>query len=232
MSSLLKALKQQQSPLVNQGSDLDPALVDRSRSTKSFLLPLLTLVVVVLLTLVIWLAIESFDAGQKTTVEPVPKPINEYQLGDASDIPNISWAMVKKPEPKPVQQDTVITSRDDGSEREPLDLSSVSADLLSKFEQAIAETNTDSTVTNERSITLAPPLEQLSVNFQQQVPAFTYDGHMYVSRQSDRWIELNKQRYYIGDYVQGLKVERIEPQHTVLSINGKAFSVEALRDWQ
>ncbi|MGM0480741.1 MAG: general secretion pathway protein GspB [Pseudomonadota bacterium] len=234
MSSLLKALKQQQSPLLNEGSALDPQLMDRraSGSYGSLMVGVvLILVCCVALALIIWQLMQS--PALPDSSEQTPAGSNySYQWGEPQAIENISWQVAEQP----IAAENAISQRPTASEakpvqstREPLDMSVVSAELLAKFEQAVQQS--DKAATADTNLSVVPPLNQLDKGFRQQIPGFTYDSHMYVSKQNERWIEFNGQRLFIGDDYDGLTVERIEPQQVILSLQGKAFRVEALRDW-
>lgn len=239
MSSLLKALKQQQSPLVRQGSDIDPALLDRRRS-KPWMTLVLGLIVLGLTCTVLvtvglqWVTKRPSNSDSSRQAAAASDP---YQLGQTLPVANVNWQADDKQQPttraaastsKPVR---TLTEADDSDQRQPLNLNQVSPELLEKFEQAVAQsTFTDSeTATVERSV--IPALKQLAPSFQRQVARFSYDGHMYVSDPQQRWIELNQQRLYRGDLFQGMRVEEIEPQRVILSLEGNAFSVGALQDW-
>ena len=114
------------------------------------------------------------------------------------------------------------------SQREALDLSSISPELLNRFQDAVEQTGGGT----ESKVSVVPSLSDLSSAFQRQVPEFSYDSHMYRSSSSDRWIELNGQRLYEGDSYQSLNIIRIEPHQVVLALDSKAFSHPALEDWK
>lgn len=242
MSSLLKALKQQQSPLLNEGSALDPQLMDR-RASGSYGSLIVGVVLILLccaaLVLIIWQLMQS--PALPDSSEQTPAGSNySYQWGEPQAIENISWQVAEQPiaaentienttENTISQRPTTKEAKPVQTTREPLDMSVVSAELLAKFEQAVQQS--DKAATADTNLSVVPPLNQLDKGFRQQIPGFTYDSHMYVSKQNERWIEFNGQRLFIGDDYDGLTVERIEPQQVILSLQGKAFSVEALRDW-
>lgn len=234
MSSLLKALKQQQSPLVNRGSQLDPQLIDTNvNNSRSWLTALVVVLATATVALVIVLALLQPWAGEQPSVGQSEQPQN-YALGSSTKVADVEWEAAPEPsqtdpEPEPTVVNQQPQQRDTPS-REPLDLNSVSEDLLAKFEQAVKESSSAESESQRSSV--MPALADLDGEFRRQVPQFSYDGHMFVSNRADRWIELDTQRLYIGDNFQGLTVERIEPQQVVLSLQGKAFTVEALEDWQ
>jgi len=232
MSSLLKALKQQQSPLVNRGSQLDPLLMDnKSNNSKPWLIVLVAALAIATAALIIVLALVK----PWVTEQPLPgqpEQSQDYSLGNAKTVSAIEWEALPQPEP-PQPEPTVVNQQpqqQDSASRQPLDLNSVSEDLLAKFEQAVKESSSSESPSQSSSV--MPALADLEREFRRQVPEFSYDGHMFVSNRADRWIELNTQRLYVGDNFQGLTVERIEPQQVVLSLSGKAFTVRALEDWR
>ncbi|MGM0525690.1 MAG: general secretion pathway protein GspB [Pseudomonadota bacterium] len=234
MSSLLKALKQQQSPLVNRGSQLDPQLIDTNGPTsKPWLTALVAVLAITTATLIIVLVFTKPWVTEQQRPEKSENP-QDYSLGEPQRVAGIEWEATPEPEQsEPEPEPTVVNQQPqqrDTSSRQPLDLNSVSEDLLAKFEQAVKESSSSGGESQRSSV--MPALADLESEFRGQVPEFSYDGHMFVSNRADRWIEFNTQRLYVGDNFQGLTVERIEPQQVVLSLQGKAFTVEALEDWR
>jgi general secretion pathway protein B len=163
-----------------------------------------------------------------------------FRWGETASIESVEWEA--EPEPVPEEEPEVTQSSGQqqssepepsaqaGSQRQALDLSTVSPDLLQRFEAAVNDTsNSDD---NRADTSVIPSLSELSRSFQREVPAFSYDSHMYRSSASQRWIELNGQRLYEGDALNQLTILRIEPQKVVLVKDSQAFSQPALEDWQ
>ncbi|MCJ8316922.1 general secretion pathway protein GspB [Idiomarina sp.] len=229
MSSLLKALKQQQSPLLKNKSVLDSSLIaqDRERTSRLWLIWPLALILgsVTGYAAVLWSGAPGTDA--KVTA-------SDFSWGEAVSPPEVSWeATPTEPEPSQASTSNKVEPQAQAqqpteSQREALDLSSVSPELLSRFQDAVEQTGGGT----ESKVSVVPSLFDLSSAFQRQVPEFSYDSHMYRSRSSDRWIELNGQRLYEGDSYQSLNVIRIEPHQVVLALDSKAFSHPALEDWK
>lgn len=237
MSSLLKALKQQQSPLLKQTSVLDTSLMANDKNSRSWswlLWPLALILGAVLGSAgAMWL-------GEKNQSQ---RPEAEgFRWGETASIESVEWDAEPDPEPAPEEKADVTQSagQQQSSESEPagqaesqrqaLDLSTVSPDLLQRFEAAVNDTsNSDD---NRVDTSVIPSLSELSRSFQNQIPAFSYDSHMYRSSASQRWIELNGQRLYEGDALNQLTILRIEPQKVVLVKDSQAFSQPALEDWQ
>lgn len=112
---------------------------------------------------------------------------------------------------------------------EAVDLDQVPADLLAAFEEAIAATGNATAAQPAQSI--LPRIAELESSLQQRIPSFTYDGHQYSSRPQERFIELAGQRLRQGDYWQGIQVLTIAPNHVVLVLGNDAFQQPALEDW-
>lgn len=227
MSSLLKALKQQQSPLLKNSSVLDNALVASEGTSKSWrwlAWPLaITLGGMVGYAVAVWLD-DNHQSKNMTA--------SQFTWGESASVFEVTWE-AKENKPKPVQ---VNASADEQpapqqpaeSRREALDLSSVSPELLNRFQNAVEQTEGST----GNSVSVVPSLSDLSAEFQRQVPEFSYNSHMYRSSQSQSWIELSGQRLYEGDRYQGLSIMRIEPHRVVLVLDSKAFSHPALEDWK
>lgn len=244
MSSLLKALKQQQSPLLSQRSALDASLMAEDKGSRGWvwlLWPAVLILGVVLGSATArWGVVEDnpeadlaarFSWGETANIEPVeweaepePLPPEELQPVKAEEVTadNIP----------PERSGNRAVNQTGGTEvqREALDLTKVSPDLLKRFEAAVSDTSSSGGDTPDSSV--IPPLNKLSAAFQQQVPAFSYDSHMYRSSATERWIELNGQRLYEGDSLGALTVLRIDPQRVVLVMDSQAFSQTALENWQ
>ncbi|MGM7447708.1 type II secretion system protein B [Idiomarina loihiensis] len=235
MSSLLKALKQQQSPLLKQTSVLDASLMANDKHSRSWSWLLWPLV------LILGAVLGSAGAVWLGETNQSERPEAEgFRWGETASIESVEWEA--EPEPVPEEEPEVTQSAGQqqlseseptgqaGSQRQALDLSTVSPDLLQRFEAAVNDTsNSDD---NRADTSVIPSLSELSRSFQREVPAFSYDSHMYRSSASQRWIELNGQRLYEGDALNQLTILRIEPQKVVLVKDSQAFSQPALEDWQ
>lgn len=237
MSSLLKALKQQQSPLLKQTSVLDASLMARDKDRRSW--SWLLWPVALILGVVLGSAAAMWNGNNNASEQPEAE---KFRWGETASIERVEWEEEPEPEEEPevAQNNPQMAQQSQGSQsnqareteasREALDLSSVSPDLLQRFEAAV--NNTSDGDTNRADTSVIPPLGELSRSFQRQVPAFSYDSHMYRSSASQRWIELNGQRLYEGDALNQLTILRIEPQKVVLVMDSQAFSQAALEDWQ
>lgn len=230
MSSLLKALKQQQSPLFKQPSVLDASLMakePRVRRGAWLLWP-----IVILLGCIFGAGSAIWYHTAERNVDATP---SRFEWGEPEVIGAVSWEAqtpVTPSQAEPVANATPRETQTPSKQapRTALDLSTVSPELLARFEAALDETGDKEGAQQEASV--IPDLTQLSADFQQRVPAFTYDSHMYRSSATQRWVELGGQRLYEGDRYRELKVLRIEPHRVVLVFGERAFSQAALEDWQ
>jgi general secretion pathway protein B len=77
-----------------------------------------------------------------------------------------------------------------------------------------------------------PRIGQLPASLLTQMPSMVFAQHMYSSEADARWVRVNNRRLQEGDMIEGrVKIEAIEPQHVVLSLNGTRFTMAALTDW-
>lgn len=241
MSSVLKALKNQSSPLLQTSSDvaLQSAKMPQSRSVLTFIL---ALIVAAATAVGAWFLMQGLMPTAKpiNSTAELPQPQPSYQLGDIAAVITPQWPVPVIPETttelttiesqQPVlsvaqqqAQNSVVNSN------QAIDLSQVSPELLSAFESALNETS--NTGDNQKTASVVPLLTQLNLNFQRTVPSFSYDGHQYSSRPQSRWVELSGVRLFEGERFQGLTVITIAPAHIVLAKDNQAFQQPALEDW-
>jgi general secretion pathway protein B len=77
-----------------------------------------------------------------------------------------------------------------------------------------------------------PRIDQLPVSVLSRMPAMVFAQHMYSSNDAQRWVRVNNRRLGEGDAIdQNVTIVRIEPQHVILSFQGREFKMNALSDW-
>src|SRR5690554_745716 len=226
MSSVLKALKNQSSPLVQATTDVS---IQTAKATQSrFGYAVIAVIIFVVAGAGAWLLMQWLMAAPEPvkTVTEMQQPAPTYQLGPIAPVITPKWptsdVIVAADQPvvtesqQPVvsaaqqqAQNTVVNSN------QAIDLSQVSPELLSAFESALNETANPAG--NQRAASVVPLLTQLNINFQRTVPSFSYDGHQYSSRAQSRWVELSGVRLFEGERFQGLSVLTIAPAHVVLA---------------
>lgn len=110
--------------------------------------------------------------------------------------------------------------------------------LVAKFNQAVQEV-----IANEKEpaqVTVSTPtaakvpqLLDLPDAIKMTVPPFLYQTHIYSSARDKRWIKLNNEILMEGSRLDnGLAIEEITPQQTVMKFNGFRFAVPAMEDWR
>ncbi|MBR9908612.1 MAG: general secretion pathway protein GspB [Gammaproteobacteria bacterium] len=260
MSSVLKALKNQSSPLVQGSSDvrLQSAKVLSTGAPRV----LLWLVMLVLAGVLGWLAVQwmpyyraEAEATSKVELEALERDQRpsaavqaQYQLGDMATIKTPQWpamatdsamatdvanASLPQQAQSTEQGATTAQQRDNQSpvnDNQAIDLSQISPQLLSAFESALAEGENGGDADNLNR-SVVPELDQLAPSFRRTIPSFSYDGHQYSSRPQGRWIELSGVRLFEGERFEGLTVLTIAPAHVVFVKDNQAFSQPALEDW-
>lgn len=236
MSSVLKALRQQQSKLLPTQSAvlLEPA----ARQPRSF--SWLAWLAVPFAAVAGWYLVQWLmmpDPAQQPVVAPVIAAEQRLQLGTPQPVRVVE---LPQPEVAPEQpaNDTAMPERQretQSSFSEPesvaqdqgVDLNQVPADLLTAFEEAIAATGTP----GSQQHSVLPRISELTGRLQSQIPSFSYDAHQYSSRANERFIELAGQRLRQGDLWQGIQILTIAPSHVVLALGNDAFQQPALEDW-
>lgn len=224
MSSVLKALRNQSSPLLQERQ---PIWLTAAESGRRRHWHWLAIILAVIAAGGIGWLIAAQQSAQ--VVDPIvaPQPTgSRYTLGA---IPEIRQPVLPEPVAEAIAVPAAAQPAESEATAQPqaIDLNEVSPELLKAFEDAVAATGG----AGSPGDSVVPDLQQLSLDFQRTVPPFTYDGHQYSSRESSRWVVLGGRRLYEGDSWQGMTVVRIAPAHLVLSKNYQAFQHPALEDW-
>ncbi|MBY6064661.1 general secretion pathway protein GspB [Pseudidiomarina sediminum] len=240
MSSVLKALRQQQADFApqHQAIHLDPVQQTKSRSNAWWLVVTVPLAVAIG-GVAVWLAVPTSSAPTQTTPVQQAPTAAEFQLGTPEPVRVVSLPEVQQRTPTPVQEQPAAPPVTSNFAEAPalernqaVDLNQVSPDLLAAFEEAVALTSgAGETRTPSSSSSVLPRLGALPVSLQQRVPSFSYDAHQYSSRERDRFITFNNQRLRQGDSWQNVQVLTIAPNHVVLAVGNQAFQQPALEDW-
>ncbi|WP_411357945.1 general secretion pathway protein GspB [Pseudidiomarina salilacus] len=232
MSSVLKALRQQQSKFIPQQQAIELAPAYQRIAPVTRWMPWLAVPVAALLG---WFAVGWFMAPA-ALMEAQPQTISAptWRLGEPTRIRQVELPTTTSTEVAKVNTDRPLPSSTPEPEASPVndrgvDLEQVPADLLAAFDQAVAETGGGTEAFAEDSI--VPQLSALSQQLQRQIPSFSYDAHQYSSRADSRFVSLAGQRLWQGDQWQGIQVLTIAPNHVVLAYGNTAFRQPALQDW-
>lgn len=235
MSSVLKALRNQQSPLLQQPGSI--ALQSAQQGTGTLVKLFVVAAVIVIAGGAGWFISQQFIKDASNTVAPISEDeqsvtvAEQYQLGSVVSIIQPNWRIETEAQPEAIEQsgDELISAAEQQADNsvvndnQAIDLNQISPEILSAFENALGEQG--------KNLSVVPALAQLSPSFQRSIPSFSYDGHQYSSRPSSRWIELSGIRLFEGESYQGLTIIAIAPAHVVLSKNDQAFQQPALEDW-
>ncbi|WP_417689942.1 general secretion pathway protein GspB [Pseudidiomarina sp.] len=241
MSSVLKALRQQQSQLIppQQPIHLTATAPTANRSRSWWWLGLIAALVVG------WggtywyfmgsaIPTDASEQASRPTQSPSQTTTAEpsLRIGQAQQVRVVE--LPSEPNVVAPQQTQPTTSTFQAAPEvapdEAVDLNEVPADLLAAFEEAIAATGSNNT-TAQPAQSVLPRIAELDGALQRRIPDFTYDGHQYSSRAQERFVELAGQRLRQGDYWQGIQVLTIAPNHVVLALGNEAFQQPALEDW-
>ena len=76
-----------------------------------------------------------------------------------------------------------------------------------------------------------PELSDMPESFQRQVPDLHFNGHIYSSDPGARRVMINNVYLGEGDSYKGLRIDRITPHGVVMTLNGRAFRVGVVQDW-
>ncbi len=112
----------------------------------------------------------------------------------------------------------------------------VSDDLLARFQNAIEETEEESssdngTEQNDVFEIEAPALSDMPTWVQNDLPSISFEQHIYTS-DGDSWVKVNGRDRYEGDTISnGLVLNHIYAQQVILTFKGEQFSLPALSSW-
>ena len=146
-------------------------------------------------------------------------------------------------QPEPIEQPEPQNVEDDIDSGELLtqpsgetSLAGVSPDLLERFNRALEDIEND-TGPREPETTVSvvndlPRVDQLPAITLTRLPSMVFSAHMYSSNRDTRWVRVNGQQLFEGDWIEReLQLVNIEPQRVVLSFQGELFTMAALTDW-
>ncbi|MFT6986326.1 MAG: general secretion pathway protein B [Psychromonas sp.] len=121
--------------------------------------------------------------------------------------------------------------------KDQIDYSETSADLQQRFENALVMSDIEDKEivepTREDSGD-GRDIYQMSREFQEKVPAISYDSHMYSSVAKDRWIRINNEDLVEKQFDSSgqIQVVEIQANRTIFRLGRQSFSLESLNDWQ
>lgn len=247
MSSVLKALQRQSSPLVPQPNPIWLASATQPRGPYTGLVAVvLALLLFVLSAAAVWWWLQDNPAPTQETSALTPIPdLNQaatppatpaYRLGEPTAIRVPVWpepVAVTTAEPATVAETAEATAPVTANEAndkvisqgQGLDLNAVSPELLAAFEDALASGE------NSAQQSVVPTIYDLNLSMQRQIGSFSYDSHQYSSDATARWIVLDGRRLFEGDSFGAVTILKISPAHVVMSMNQQAFQLPALEDW-
>lgn len=116
----------------------------------------------------------------------------------------------------------------------PLTDETVSADLLAKFNRAMAETSDAENIpVAETTETYnAVPIAELPERLRAQVPNISYNSHVYSSKPQNRSVRLNNRDLREGSWLsENVEVLEIMQNEVIMRVGPQSFSLKALADW-
>lgn len=232
MSSVLKALRDQSSPLLQQPPPIWLHSAPQRSSRSWWWMLALVLGVLAVSSYYSWSRQYQVVVPPVADRAPSTATVVSYELGRSTAIKVPQWKQTtvavtqpvqtpQQPLPKPLQQPQDL--------QQGIDLQQVSPEVLAAFEEAVAAQQSGQPAAAQQSV--LPAIGDLTSDMQRQIPSFTYDAHQYSSRDSARNVTFSGQRLREGEVWQGLTIMQITPTHVVLSRNMVAFQQPALEDW-
>ena len=164
----------------------------------------------------------SSDAAQSSAQDTIPD--DALVLGAVSDT-------VEQPAAPAEEEGELLTQSADD-----VDTSNVSPELLARINQALEQIESEPLSDEpEARVTVRndiPRVDELPARILTQLPTMEFSAHMYASLRANRWVRVNGQQLYEGEWIDNrVQLVNIEPQRVVLSYQGELFTMAALTDW-
>ncbi|MBT0585091.1 general secretion pathway protein GspB [Alteromonas oceanisediminis] len=162
--------------------------------------------------------------SEQDVVAQVPAEPTPIQNSVSGEAPSSSSETVQEPEGE------LLTQGNDTSTAQ------VSPELMARFNKALADLENEP-VSTEPETTVSvyddiPRVDQLPARTLTLLPSMAFSAHMYASSRDARWVRVNGQQLYEGEYITDeVQLINIEPQRVILSFRGDLFSMAALTDW-
>ncbi len=120
------------------------------------------------------------------------------------------------------------------TQQQEIDYSNVSAELQQRFERALSVNAQQAKAFAGSESSDGRDIYQMASDFQERVPAISYDFHVYSSLAEERWIRINGEDLKEGQFDRSgnIQVLEIQPQRTVFRFGSQSFSLQSLTDWQ
>lgn len=179
-----------------------------------------------------------------TSAEPTPSPVAQAKREETP-----VYNSVSKRDPSPTKSDAVsvpenitarqnpkVVSRNNANEpskksnvvfaKQPLSITATELNQVKKS-QGIPSGNV-----KFENAGIIFPASELSTELQKQIPAISFEGHVYSSVVQQRSVMINGQKMREGQNVTNeLVLENITPEGAVFSLRGHPFKLNALQDW-
>lgn len=133
-----------------------------------------------------------------------------------------------------VQLERAVKAPPVATQQQEIDYSHVSAELQQRFERALSVNAQQAKAFAGSESSDGRDIQQMASDFQERVPAISYDFHVYSSLAEERWIRINGEDLKEGQFDRSgnIQVLEIQPQRTVFRFGSQSFSLQSLTDWQ
>lgn len=179
------------------------------------------------------------DANSGQENKPVAKLISRVSFaGKRLPIP-VNKVAAKEQEsvqqaPSELQPVVLAEQKKQHKAQPEIDYSNVSDELQQRFQDALLMSEDQGQAFIESENSDGTDLHQMASDFQAQVPAISYDFHVYSSVAKDRWIRINGEDLLEGQFDSSgeILVVKILPDRTVFRLGRQSFSLQSLTDWR
>ncbi|WCE29310.1 general secretion pathway protein GspB [Vibrio sp. SCSIO 43137] len=143
----------------------------------------------------------------------------------------IAVSQTSNPEPQPVKNEKPGEITEQPLDLNSLDLSGLSPELAQRVQSAFGEQDDGRAVEKEPTIETVKLTDDTS-RYRGVLPAMNLQTHMYASSKDRRWVKINGEELYEGDWLNNqIQLIAVEPRTIVIEYNRERIEIPALYEW-
>lgn len=172
--------------------------------------------------------VERLSYPQLAELKPLSEIRKELNLNQP--VVNAAASQTSNPEPQPVINEKLGEITEQPLDLDSLDLSGLSPELAQRVQSAFGEQD-DSSIDKQPVIETVKLTDNTS-RFRGVLPAMNLQTHMYASSKERRWVKINGEELYEGDWLNNqIQLIAVEPRAIVIEYNRERIEIPALYEW-